>query len=234
MVRWFGGSGRGGARGVIGGLSDRSVRRLVFTALNAGEDWVAMVTLTYPSEFPMSGEVSKRHLNRFLTGLRRLGEGMAYLWVLEFQARGAAHYHILVNQYVDHGWVAEEWYRIVGSEDARHRQAGTSVVGVRNHDAVSKYLAKYLGKDRQKGVPVGFAKVGRFWGCTRGLVPAPESFTLEGKGGQDVARQLRRWIEGKMGRKLVQLRGMGGFVVFDGAAVAHRLGVRSGGRCLNG
>jgi hypothetical protein len=34
------------------------------------------------------------------------------------------------------------------------------------------YLCKYLDKEHQKRVPEGFEGVGRFWGCSRGLVPA--------------------------------------------------------------
>jgi hypothetical protein len=41
------------------------------------------------------------------------------------------------------------------------------------------YVTKYLDKSSQKNTPKGFGRVGRFWGCSRGLVPAPEVITPE-------------------------------------------------------
>ena len=41
------------------------------------------------------------------------------------------------------------------------------------------YLCKYLDKEAQKAVPVGYTGVGRFWGNTRGLVPDAIEIDME-------------------------------------------------------
>jgi hypothetical protein len=38
------------------------------------------------------------------------------------------------------------------------------------------YLCKYLDKEYQKAVPEDFLFPGRFWGCSRNLVPHPQLF----------------------------------------------------------
>jgi len=38
------------------------------------------------------------------------------------------------------------------------------------------YLCKYLEKKEQKNVPNNFENVGRFWGCSRNMVPDPDQW----------------------------------------------------------
>src|SRR5262245_60746360 len=88
--------------GVIKGWSRASAKRLEFVSANAELPFQSIVTLTYRANVA-SWETdadrnrrvargSKRDLNRFLTCLRR--ELGAYLWVMEFQARGVIHFHL--------------------------------------------------------------------------------------------------------------------------------------------
>src|SRR5512146_128055 len=87
-------SGHKSTRGVITMLSDDSLKRLAFVANNANVDFRSMITLTYPNEFPVSGKVCKQHLDAMLKALKRkCGDGLQYLWFLEFQKRGAPHFH---------------------------------------------------------------------------------------------------------------------------------------------
>jgi len=69
--------------------------------------------------------------------------------------------------------VSASWYRIVGSRDPRHLSAGTRVERIRKRDGAKRYATKYAFKMRQKRVPPDYRNVGRFWGCSRNVVPQP-------------------------------------------------------------
>ena len=160
----------GGTRAKIRDFSARSARELLFRARNV-EGLTAMLTLTYPGEFPTDGRKVKRDwaaMRRWL-GHRKVGG----LWWLEFQERGAPHLHVYLTGPVDKEEVAEAWFRIVGSGDRRHRVAGTRIESIRNTHAVGAYAAKYARKQEQKEVPAGYREVGRFWGLFGGVKVVP-------------------------------------------------------------
>lgn len=177
-------------RGVIAYLSKSSVRRLDH-ALRCMEPYCkVLVDLTYPSEFPWDGRVVKNHLNRLLKWLVRQGVEH-YLWCLEFQARGAPHFHIICDYFVDKGLVAEAWYRIVSSGDAKHLAAGTRVSSVRSKGGLLHYFQKYIKKQGQKEVPPEYVSVGRFWGYDNGLCKPQESITYTSDRAINVLGSLR-------------------------------------------
>ena len=94
-------------RGEIAGWSSKSRARMV--ARLAELDWApmfeqgdfpAMVTLTYPGQWQSvapNGAVVKEHLNAFFRRFERAwGEDLICVWKLEFQGRGAPHFHIMM------------------------------------------------------------------------------------------------------------------------------------------
>lgn len=134
-----------------------------------------MVTLTYPFCYPTNGRDTKEHLRRFLQELRReyaryaaserLPDNFSCFWFLEFQERGAPHYHLFTTWCPNNKWVSRRWYEICGSEDERHLHAGTRCELLRQgRSATISYASKYANKQAQKDVPEGFSDVGRFWG----------------------------------------------------------------------
>ena len=176
----------GGVRGEITGLSRQARRRMLLVSRNC-DCLFAEVTLTYPGAFPCEGRLVKYHVKRLLQELRR--HGLAGLWFLEFQERGAPHFHLFVDGFVDRAWLAFTWYGIVGSEDERHLEAGTEVSRIRKPHAAAVYVAKYAAKMAQKSVPLQYRSVGRFWGRFGGLkVRAVELFTARAG---DVIAQVR-------------------------------------------
>ena len=215
-------------RGPITEWSRRSRRRAVYVLRNARVPFVALITLTYPREYPTDGRVVKRHLNRFLTALRRLCPGAQYFWIEEFQGRGAPHIHMALSCRVPRRWLSETWYRVVGSGDERHLRAGTNVVGIYDHEGIVRYLAKYLMKGQQKRVPEGFEHVGRFWGASRGLAAPRAVLTMavpDLRSAGRLLRRLRAWREHALARMGIRWRPRAGrgFVLWDGAAVAPTL-----------
>lgn len=170
-----------GIRQEITEFSAASRKRLAFVASNTDVEFVTMMTLTYPAEFSTDGEVVKRHLREFLTWLRKDIGRYSYLWFLEFQRRGAPHFHILIDrQFRSRGVltalrfrVSAEWYQIVGSGDSRHLAAGTKVERIRKKEGARHYAVKYAQKTYQKIVPEEYRNVGRFWGASRDVKPKP-------------------------------------------------------------
>jgi len=170
-------------RDVVTEFSKASRQRLAFVAANTSVEFTTMITLTYPGEYPTDGEKVKRDRRAFQDWLRRDQGNPEYLWFLEFQKRGAPHYHILTDQL----WpktrldekalrfrVAATWYRQVGSGDPRHLAAGTRTEKLRTARGGACYAVKYSMKMQQKLVPADYQNVGRFWGHSRGVTPVPE------------------------------------------------------------
>jgi hypothetical protein len=130
----------------IKGFSFQSKRRLDLVLRNTSDLWQIMVTLTYPNEFLTDGKTVKRHLSAFLQWLRR--KRCAYLWVLEFQERGAPHFHVLVKGKDSGGaWLPKdelkrEWFNIVGSEDKSHLDQGAFVETIKGEREAAQYVAK--------------------------------------------------------------------------------------------
>jgi hypothetical protein len=121
------------------------------------------VTLTYPGQWDNNPKKWKRDLRVFWMRLNRALPGVGCIWKLEFQKRGAPHFHLLV-------WgsgyapllinVSRIWYETVGSGDERHLRAGSRVEMVKSWRGVMAYASKYLGKVEL--LPV--TDPGRFWG----------------------------------------------------------------------
>ena len=209
--------------GPITHFSRKSQRRLVWTLRNAKVEWVASVTLTYPREYPKDGRVVKEHWDKFRAALVARWPGIKYLWVLEFQQRGAPHYHVLLSQWVPKKWVAEEWNRVVGG-DEEHLRAGTRVEGVRGAQSLVRYLVgRYCGKKEQKEVPADFKNVGRFWGCSYGLAAPEGVMRVAREVGDRVARVARRELEKRLGKQWWLHGGRCGMAVFGWGVVLWRL-----------
>lgn len=167
-----------------------------YTLLRPGRP-PAMVTLTYPGDWltvAPNGRAAKRHLAMFRRRYRRAwGEGLHAIWKLEFQGRGAPHYHLLMVP--PHGraqgagvgagmtfkhWLSAVWASVVGHPDPieyiKHLNAGTRIdfaEGLRAADPkrVAVYFTKHGGmraKEYQHIVPVEWRGPGdgpgRFWG----------------------------------------------------------------------
>lgn len=171
-------------------LSQKSLNRLAFVCcVNSGK-FHSMLTLTYGMEFPINGGQAKDDLNRFLVWFRRKFEKPSYVWFLEFQRRGAPHFHIMSSVFPptphDLRLTAEAWVIATGASDTlysslRDRKVRNQRVAmmefsaqnseffapIRSKDGAKKYVLKYALKTRQKVVPEMYSTVGRFWGNSR-------------------------------------------------------------------
>lgn len=161
--------GGGGKRKQIEGFSEESRYRLFRMLHELTFERVTFITLTYPAEFPTEPRVYKAHLKEYRRRFERLYGPVRAVWRLEFQKRGAPHYHLM---YLDAPFIpaadlSELWSNVTGSNDPNHRKIGVDVklVTSRNEGAlVASYLAKYVGKPTLEGANNGNNKVGRWWG----------------------------------------------------------------------
>jgi hypothetical protein len=203
-------------RGEIKAFSRASQRRLAFVFANVGTPLRSLITLTYHAvaeSWEDDGarnqrivKRSKADLNRFLTAMRpQLGP---YLWVQEFQARGVVHYHMVCEQEVSEAEVRLVWCRAIDAlDDAYARKYGAKVDVIRKEGQVRKYLGSYVGKLRQKLLPLGVEGAGRWWGASRSirLVVLSELVSCELKGRKPkvaetrTVRCIRRFISRLVG-----------------------------------
>nr|YP_010736376.1 hypothetical protein P8547_mgp35 [Zygnema circumcarinatum]QKQ14705.1 hypothetical protein [Zygnema circumcarinatum]WEL36349.1 hypothetical protein [Zygnema circumcarinatum] len=92
-----------------------------------------MITLTYPSNYPMDGRVCKSHLNRLLTQIRSDYKGLKYVWCMELKERGAPHFHIFTTcPLPGRTYISASWYHIVNYGDKKHLATGTQVKPLNN------------------------------------------------------------------------------------------------------
>lgn len=156
--------------------------------------------MTYPNEFPYSDDVFKAHLDSFGKRFLRAYPGGGFFWKLEFQKRGAPHFHILAfGVSVDarallrfREWLAESWFEVVGSGDHKHLHAGTSAELLRSQFAMMRYCGGYVSKHDQT---LTGRTVGRYWGIVgRGNIPfgSAELTSLTSSEANLVRRTMRR------------------------------------------
>lgn len=136
------------------------------------------ITLTYGQVFP-TNETSKRHLKAFLRRIRKKYPYCSGVWRLEFQRRGAPHYHLILFNcpYWAKEDVAKTWAKIIGagfcdtSDPNAIKPPFTRIELIRNHKHAMSYVSKYIAKvgDAEGGfnyVPYQnqSQSIGRSWG----------------------------------------------------------------------
>lgn len=185
------GNAGGGPRGRITYLTSRSRSYLAFVVAATEVSFGSLLTLTYGDPYPTDGAVCKSHLNAFLTHLRHLYPVISYVWVVEFQKRGALHFHILLSMSGVGAWnrkdAAHTWAGITSPAkwatnaspelDADYRRKSYAVhkhkdtwEELREEDGAMRYMSKYCLKTDQKRVPEEFQNVGRFFGMSKDVV----------------------------------------------------------------
>lgn len=156
----------------------RNSRRNFKKKLNMVDSSVPIhwIHLTYPSIYPSPGE-SKSHLFALRKRMTRRWPRHGAAWRLEFQKRGAPHYHIFVWGVPYEELKAEievMWFEVVGSGDEKHLRAGTRVQYLNSSQVTKMYVSKYMTKTEGCD-PMG--NIGRCWGFW-GKVPWSKNVRL--------------------------------------------------------
>jgi len=101
-------------------FSPKSMARLVATINATTVQFNSFLTLTFPRFYPTDGKIAKEAMNYLLT-MMRSKLGGEYLWFLEFQKRGAPHFHILSTHSAITPrmriYIAEWWVRKMSGSD---------------------------------------------------------------------------------------------------------------------
>jgi hypothetical protein len=135
------------------------------------------ITLTLSGD---QGDVTDREVHKecfepFLQTMRRKWGVTHYVWKAEVQKRGAIHYHITTNRYIDYQAIRNEWNKLqnkLGFIDqfmARHGHRhpnSTDVHSVRDDHEIGMYMSKYMSKSGDDRRALGI----KVWGCTKSLL----------------------------------------------------------------
>lgn len=121
------------------------------------------VTLTYPREWPPSTRACKAHLEAFRKRVERRWPDAWFYWKLEFQQRGAEHFHLLLFGVgtVNPEWFHSAWHDIVRLGNHWHEEYGADVRRMYSWKQAGAYCAKYAAKVETNATT---PTPGRFWG----------------------------------------------------------------------
>lgn len=186
-------------RGSVREFSMGSIKRFKFILRNTIHLMNFEAALTYPNEYPNDGLIIKKHFHRMRSRLNY--KGYKYIWTLEFQKRGAPHFHMLLDREIEKSTLAKMWFDIVKSGDEKHLDRGVHIAKIKTKEGMLHYFTSYLSKQDQKSVPYEFQNVGRFWGYSLSLLEYkikkyygnPEDIQLLRKN----LRPMRKWYENK-------------------------------------
>src|SRR4029450_286349 len=178
-----------GKRGKIRGLSRQSPKRLAFTVFTSPVSFRSILTLTYSSNAPTQGNITKKHLTYTLTAMKRAFGPYSYLWWLEFTKKNRPHYHLLLTlpsptkeerEKLGRIWANvsvnldcheiglwEKVYKVHSFSPGKNSKKKPAWEGIRRADGAKWYILKYASKFEQKEVPKSFSDVGRFFGTSR-------------------------------------------------------------------
>lgn len=169
-------------RGSIEKFSDKSRKRLIdiINRINVPQKSL-FITLTYGQKFP-EPKTAKKHLKAFMRVIVAKFPRAAGIWRMEFQQRGAPHFHMIV---FNMGWwdkisMARYWLAIIGDEfgdnsNEKTRPPFTRIELITNQRKAIAYVCKYVAKsDDRVQAGSGFnclpyqnihpSAPGRFWG----------------------------------------------------------------------
>ncbi len=204
-----------GKRGEIRGFSRKSRRRLLDLCSKLdhkrigrrkGQMYPAFLTLTYGATFP-SGAESKKDLDSMLKWLERRSCRGCGIWRLEFQERGAPHYHLIL---LGVSYIAKEKIQAAWNKIIKEDRVFTRIEGLQSAKQAMGYVAKYVAKVPEEGqAQCGFnlgpystaPSTGRFWGVwQRKNLPMASKVKLEVRAEtfyalRRAAAKVRRWEE---------------------------------------
>lgn len=160
-------------------------------------------TLTYPAEFPLDQDTFKKHLKIFSQRFLRAFPAAGFHWKLEFQSRGAAHFHPIFWNLGNNKeclgkfrvWLAWNWFEVVASGNQKHLLAGTSADLINSQFGIMRYVSGYASKSDQTKPG---CKVGRYWGIVgRANIPWAQQKVIELSAAQAklVRRTARRYMQ---------------------------------------
>lgn len=161
------------SRGLITNFSSKSRRRLLLRLSKidfACYKAKLFFTVTFGKEYPQDPQAIKRLLLSLVKRIDRLTKNTPLIWRMEFQQRGAPHFHfiILLHHQMQYyiklglpGKLKRAWGDLTRKINPYSYTMGSDVRQINNNTAVFHYLAKYAGKPSDYSLNISF---GRVWG----------------------------------------------------------------------
>jgi hypothetical protein len=110
-------------------LSRKSLNNFAFLVSTTEVRFLSLLTLTYGENYPKNGRTVKADLTRILTWIKRHMPTVQYFWFLEFQSRGAPHFHVGLSLAYPgeemQGLLARSWARISNRNEGVYCGVGT-------------------------------------------------------------------------------------------------------------
>lgn len=210
-VKWqIGDIGRkgGGDRKAITDFSSASRRRLIRKISRLEASTAVFLTLTYPARFP-DGKTAKQNLRALLERLRRKFPKCSAIWRLEYQKRGAPHFHLMLFNFPFvpfeefRRWWSEVIDKYVDNELPRVR-----LEFIRSKRGIMFYVGKYMAKipevleeseaDDSFFSIITYLHAGRWWGVFNKMYLPLAAFAYlqirieSGRGFYDCKRFMRK------------------------------------------
>lgn len=164
------GAPREWTRGTVKAFSPRSRSRMLqmFARTDARylPERATFITLTYHHDWPADAAEWKRNVEELERRVGREHPESWLVWRLEYQARGAPHFHLLVfhDDALDTAAITADWHHIARRCCGWCDRYMVDIRPVETWDQVRRYVSKYTGKVDDREQPDGG---GRFWGVKR-------------------------------------------------------------------
>jgi hypothetical protein len=163
--------------------------RLRWMWLLAQVQWSAMprplwITLTYHGPDGYWPADPYRHLHQWLHVIQSNHGNMHYVWRLQWQARGAPHFHVILwppnvtdffQNFHYRQSLALSWHLIADPSSKPHRTYGAKIELLESYRHATRYIARYVAKESQDDITCAGT---RRWGHSRNL-PRSEVLSLE-------------------------------------------------------
>lgn len=191
---------RGGRRSRIADFSRASRRRLLemCNRLETKNVNSKFITLTFSK--PPTHTEAKAALRRFFMRLRRRWPAVSLIWRMEYQARGAIHFHLIVFRIP---FVPQRLIQGIWTACTREERSIVDIRLIRGHRALISYVAKYLAKVSQPAAGASLDidayqhappsdDCGRFWGVVN-REELPYGILLKGSFADHESAEYIRW-----------------------------------------
>jgi len=159
------------------------------------------VTLTYHYGYKGEEKKAQKDLHLFLARVRLFDPEIQYIWRIEFQKRGAPHFHFIIlpgKNIKDLGHVKYSnhlnivWHSIADPDSKAHAKYGFKVVAITDYLKACAYLSKYIAK-----LSDNFAGClnSKHWGNSRDLpIFEYENITCIKERASVIIESIRKWL----------------------------------------
>jgi hypothetical protein len=142
----------GGLRGAVVGFSKASRRRLLhlMNRMDTRGIRTSFLTLTFASA-KTTAKAAKAALKRFTERVKyKYGASVSWIWRLEFQERGAPHFHLITFGLP---FIKQAQLQTIWTQCTKEELSIVHIQRVKNSKHLISYVAKYIAKLADKPAP---------------------------------------------------------------------------------